>query len=519
MERTVLSSLILPNQYQDSSLTRFFSRNVLIIIGFSFIGVLIALITVALTQNRPLPENRKYGIVLDAGSSHTSLYVYAWSGEKENDTGVVSQIAECTAQGPGISKFGHKTDQLATYLTECMDKAKKLIPFSKHHETPVYLGATAGMRLLRNENPELADKVMNEVSKSLSSYPFNFRGARIITGSEEGAFGWITINYLMGRFTQKISWFPVISEDEDNLDIYGALDLGGASTQITFVPSGYINESTPDILHFLLYGKNYDVYSHSFLCYGKDQALLKKLAKDLMNTNGIMKEPCFHPGYNKVMNLSEIFKTNCTDEFRKNHSFLQVEIQGSGDFNSCQQSISELFNTSYCPYSHCAFNGVFMPQIKGNFGAFSGYYYVMDFFNLTSMSSVKDAINKLEFFCSRPWKEVKETFANVKEKYLSEYCFSGTYILSLLRNGYHFPDTSWSSINIMGKVYDSNVGWTLGYMLNLTNLIPAEQVSTAPLSHSTYVFLMVFFSLILVALIILSVIVFHKPSYFNKDLA
>lgn len=73
-------------------------------------------------------------------------------------------------------------------------------------------------------------------------------------------------------------WFPY---HEEGQDIYGALDLGGASTQITFVPSGYINESTSDILYFLLYGKEYNVYSHSFLCYGKDQALLKKLAKDI----------------------------------------------------------------------------------------------------------------------------------------------------------------------------------------------------------------------------------------------
>lgn len=37
--------------------------------------------------------------MLDAGSSHTSLYIYAWSGEKENDTGVVTQVDECTVQG------------------------------------------------------------------------------------------------------------------------------------------------------------------------------------------------------------------------------------------------------------------------------------------------------------------------------------------------------------------------------------------------------------------------------------
>lgn len=37
--------------------------------------------------------------MLDAGSSHTSLYIYKWPAEKENDTGVVNQIEECKLKG------------------------------------------------------------------------------------------------------------------------------------------------------------------------------------------------------------------------------------------------------------------------------------------------------------------------------------------------------------------------------------------------------------------------------------
>lgn len=37
--------------------------------------------------------------MLDAGSSHTSLYIYKWPAEKENDTGVVHQITECKLKG------------------------------------------------------------------------------------------------------------------------------------------------------------------------------------------------------------------------------------------------------------------------------------------------------------------------------------------------------------------------------------------------------------------------------------
>nr|XP_012423742.1 PREDICTED: ectonucleoside triphosphate diphosphohydrolase 1 [Odobenus rosmarus divergens] len=440
----------------------------------------ISLIAVGLTQNKTLPENVKYGIVLDAGSSHTSLYIYKWPAEKENDTGVVRQITECKLRGPGISRYAQKLSEIDIYLTACMIRATQVVPKSQHQETPVYLGATAGMRLLRIENEQLADKVLAAVARSLSNYHFDFQGARIITGQEEGAYGWITINYLLGKFTQKLSWLNLKPNEDSALETYGALDLGGASTQITFVPPNKKIESPSNALHFRLYGRDYSVYTHSFLCYGKDQALRQKLAKDIQ----------------------------------------QFQIQGTGNYQQCRQSILQLFNTSYCPYSHCSFNGIFLPPLHGDFGAFSAYYYVMEFLNFTSEEtpSQEKMTETMEKFCSQPWEELKTSFGDVKEKYLSEYCFSGAYILSLLLSGYHFTADSWKNIHFMGKIQSSNVGWTLGYMLNLTNMIPAEQPLSTPLSHSTYVFLMVLFSLILVAVAIVGLFIFHKPSYFWKDM-
>lgn len=41
----------------------------------------------------------QYGIVLDAGSSHTALFIYKWPAGKENGTGVVTQHSECQAKG------------------------------------------------------------------------------------------------------------------------------------------------------------------------------------------------------------------------------------------------------------------------------------------------------------------------------------------------------------------------------------------------------------------------------------
>lgn len=50
----------------------------------------------------------------------------------------------------------------------------------------------------------------------------------------------------------------------------GSMDLGGASTQIAFQVEDSGNG--PDYLKVKLYGYHYTVYTHSFLCYGKNEA-------------------------------------------------------------------------------------------------------------------------------------------------------------------------------------------------------------------------------------------------------
>lgn len=41
--------------------------------------------------------------MLDAGSSRTTVYVYQWPAEKENNTGVVSQTFKCSVKGKAQS--------------------------------------------------------------------------------------------------------------------------------------------------------------------------------------------------------------------------------------------------------------------------------------------------------------------------------------------------------------------------------------------------------------------------------
>ena len=50
-----------------------------------------------------LSSSLQYGIVIDSGSSRSNVYLYEWPGEKENETGVVTEIQNCKVQGEPLS--------------------------------------------------------------------------------------------------------------------------------------------------------------------------------------------------------------------------------------------------------------------------------------------------------------------------------------------------------------------------------------------------------------------------------
>ncbi|KAA8581413.1 hypothetical protein FQN60_002994 [Etheostoma spectabile] len=473
---------------------------VTIIITVIGVIAIVALVTVAVLQNRPFPQKYKYGIVLDAGSSHTALYIYEWPAEKDNNTGRVEQTHSCKilvenalAFCPGISSYASAPSKAGQSLTECMQEAVQRVPEKRRGETPLYLGATAGMRLLNMENSAASDSVFQSVKKALQMFPFSYQGARILSGQEEGAFGWVTVNYLDDRLKQ-------------GLETTGALDLGGASTQISFVSDNYNGSESPsNSVTFRLYGNDYNLYTHSFLCYGKDQALRMTLAHQSQAGPGTVLDPCFHPGYAEIKNYSVLYDSPCVSDRKPQGAPATFNHTGNGNFLECQKTIKNIFNFTDCKYSRCSFNGVFQPLLQGPFGAFSAYYFVMNFLNLTDTSiPLDDVKEKLKRYCATPWNQIRQRHPNIKLKYLAEYCFSGTYILTLLTEGYNFTSESYSDIKFIEKIKGSDAGWTLGYMLNLTNMIPAEAPDSPPLPHAGYVSIVTVIAVLIFILFILS---------------
>ncbi|NXT32989.1 ENTP8 diphosphohydrolase, partial [Pelecanoides urinatrix] len=447
----------------------------------AIVGALIALSIVALVlslvkiEDVTLLPTVKYGMVFDAGSSHTSLFVYEWDSDKENDTGVVSQTLSCDVQGQGISSYANDPPKAGDSLRECLDKALKVIPAAEQRGAPAYLGATAGMRLLREQNSSAADRILAEVAKTMQEYPVAFKGARILTGEEEGAYGWITINYLLESFT-KYSPKAHTWVRPEAANFLGALDLGGASTQISFMPEGSVinwNEASK----FTLYGHNYNIYTHSYLCYGQNE-MLKRLAKELIAVRGKLgvDHPCYPKDYNETVSLSSFRTSLCTNRSdpRLTLSDSNVTLEGRGNASGCLAAIKKLFNFSECGQSQdCTFDGIYQPRVSGKFIAFAGFYYTFHFLNLTSQQSLSNVNSTIQTFCKKSWTELVKTFPQQKG-YLHTYCSMAIYILTLLLDGYKFNEQTWSSIHFSRQAANTDIGWTLGFMLNFTNMIPAE---------------------------------------------
>ncbi|XP_053328487.1 ectonucleoside triphosphate diphosphohydrolase 2 [Spea bombifrons] len=459
----------------------------------------------------------KYGIVLDAGSSHTALFVYKWPADKENETGIVSQHSMCDVEGPGISSYYQDPPEAGKSLEPCLKQAVKDVPASRHSMTPVYLGATAGMRLLNWTNQAASDKVLDAVSATLKSYPFDFRGAKILSGQDEGVFGWVTANYLMENFV-KYSWIGQWFQPRRGT--LGAMDLGGASTQITFETSDKI-ESPENERNLRLYGQSYRVYTHSFLCYGRDQVLKRTLSKVLKSQGyaSDVQNPCWPKNHTASLTFGDVYESPCTaGEKPPNYDpAAPIKMAGSGDAGECTKQVESLFQFSSCSFSSCSFDNVFQPDVSGKFIAFAAFFYTVDFMKTVMkmpVDTLEDLHRATDAICSSTWNDLTSKAPPSLHKHLNGYCATANFVYLLTSRGYRFNNETFPDIVFQRKAGDTSIGWALGYMLNLTNMIPAEEASVLKAtSFSSWGALIFLFVLI----ILLALIIFFSALRSNKQ--
>ncbi|XP_065183191.1 ectonucleoside triphosphate diphosphohydrolase 1-like isoform X1 [Sycon ciliatum] len=497
------------------------------IITISVVISLATLVTVPVLRERRNSDIQDYGtqqyaILIDAGSSGSRLSVFTWDRNTRllKGSGVISQVGESCSNSSarGISEYAIPADA-AQSLVGCLNEAIEIVPSTHHHLTPLYLAATAGMRLLQEKNATQADAILDAILDLFDAYPFqqddtDEKHARIITGVEEGLFGWITVNYLLGLIDPDKNPEPVRTA--------GALDLGGASTQISFVPyngsNGEFENSSLFYSNVTAYDRSYVAYSHSFLCYGLNEARRRYQGNlvQVANYSSVVEDPCglrgdvvnvtgeflwlppCSSGHEAITAWGDILHKPDLSRLAKSAydrvnmlgaaEDANFQLLGTGNSSECRRLVDQMFDNTECTYPSCSFNGAYQPSLADNdFIAFAGYFYQAEPMNVTGPVPLGKLVNATDMVCRMTLEEVLQ-LPSIRAEFASRYCFAFKYAVSLLTDGFGFSLDA--VIDVRDDINGTDTGWALGYVIHASSVVPVDFGPQAFLSTTSYAFLL-----------------------------
>lgn len=472
-----------------------------------------------LYRNSGIQQDSIHGLMIDAGSTGSRLHVYEWAPRVLSDP---ADIAAAVAGDyisvpgtqsrwtdrlrPGLDSFAQIRDDhelrqaVGEYLQPLLDFAETVLheKRNKFGEYPIFLRATAGMRILNSEDRARVIEAVRSLFRDKTYSPFAFvdEQARVLSGEEEAIFDWTGVNFLLGNLVEQSAGSGTVVEPTLT---HGALDLGGGSTQIAFYePSGDIMSN----LFKLQIGqaKHWNLYAHSFLFYGMNEAINRFHSRLVANktteerlVDGIY-NPCL-PGGSKLQVRTDISVGNDGLEFWMNDEDSSGDVVYAilrndnvrGDVDLCfdaAKALLHLEKNDWCNFAHkgdCSFAGVYQPTLPsqnpnfGEFLAFSNYYHVWQFLHLPDKASIAQLEDATRHACSLTKTElIVFNDGVVSEGDLDSYCFRSAYVYQLLRNGFGFKDDD--LIRATRVIEGHRVGWATGAMLYEINAMPWKYV-------------------------------------------
>lgn len=449
----------------------------------------------------------KYGIVVDSGSSGSRIQIYSWPDPSEvskEDTSQWNSVPRVFQQedwsyktSPGVSTFADKPHKVwDDHYEDLIEYAEKIIPKEQWNETPIFILATAGMRLVpKKKRDTLLETICEKVGKKSGFLLENCaEQVQIIDGETEGLYGWISLNYLLGQMDD----YDVSSEEsnESLRPSYGFMDMGGASTQISFVPYSReeIVKHRDDISTVYLRNvgggvQQWDVFVSTWLGFGANEArkrYLKNLINILPELNNSDDEDDFNT---KAVNDPCLPRGAKLDFLHLKHSY---EIIGSGDYESCLKTTYPLLLKNLpCTETPCLFNGVHAPEIdfqRDKFVGISEYWYTAnDVFHMGGEYNFLQFNEKVKSFCESEWSEIQKNseqgaYNNVPTSILIDACFKANWVINVLHEGFNLPrvgieekHSTSEDVDLeykphipfqsAGSIRGAELSWTLGRIL------------------------------------------------------
>jgi Golgi nucleoside diphosphatase len=450
----------------------------------------------------------RFGVILDAGSSGTRLHIYRWKDPSKaladaTEKDLVS-LPEITTKKPwtkkirpGVSTFGENPTEVGPeHLQSLVDHALEYIPTDKIRDTPIFLMATAGMRLLpKVQQTALTREICAYLRQNTQfSLPDCSLHIQVIAGETEGLYGWLASNYLLGGFDE-----PDKHNHGKGHHTYGFLDMGGASAQIAFAPNSTEAEKHANDLKLLrlrtINGapKEYKVFTATWLGFGVNQARESYVealvdAHDAADANE-MPDPCMPKGLRTTVGGEPVADASSKD----------LTLLGTGKFDEClRRTYPLLGKDAPCEDEPCLLNGQHVPAIDFDVNHFVGvseYWHTTHGVFDTKGDRPYDFTTyqqRVKEYCSQDWYAIESSIGSRKKdsaKVAQEACFKASWLINVLHDGIGIPrlgleNTPAPGINVsqgavesakekgfldpfqaVDKIDDMEVSWTLGKML------------------------------------------------------
>jgi hypothetical protein len=460
-------------------------------------------------------ETFSYLAMIDAGSSGCRAHIYRY-GKLGSLTGKLYILPHHVSKKvkPGLSSFANNPQDAGPSLKDLITFMKQEVPESDWSVTPIWLKATAGLRMLDTRTSDAVLKSVKDFLSNKEVSPFLFlpSWARIISGNEEGGFGWIAYNYL-----RKIIGPKKVPGQAP----YAVVEMGGASSQVSqLAPSKAEAERIPKEYRFSfnIEGDAYDLYTHSYLGFGAEQGrekLNKLLTSGLAASNSktdTIKDPCLNAGFTRPGTVAR-------REPYEGPQGIYFNVSGAADNSGvCKAALQNVFAAdgspagTTCDKSHSgpfSFGCTYQPSFVAdstNFLLFENFFYMSSaigvkpaaitaaavanadtntpattappaaFPLVTTPSNILEATNKV---CSVKWDALGTDYPfDAQPKDVNtKMCFIGSYSYSFLTNGLKIPDDK--HVTIQKDVGKSEIEWALGAaykeaadFLKRTNLRP-----------------------------------------------
>lgn len=384
----------------------------------------------------------QYTIIIDAGSSGSRVRMFNVSQSS------VSQIVPTDADEdsfetePGLSDYASNPSGAGPSLSGILNAATSYIPSSAQASTPVFVKATAGMRLLE---PSVVNAIFESVQQLLESddFPFAFGSAMVISGEEEALFGFVAVNSYLGTLYG---------------ESLGAMDLGGASTQVAFQPENMIRDGK-----FMNYmgDTRMSAYTKSYMRFGQSEALLRSEERLVRSVNATtITHPCLHTGYSEEVTIGGV----------------TYNFTGGSDGAACDTLVRSLLQLDVeCVMTPCAIFGNYMPAIgTTQFRAFSAFFFAVNGMGLVGWNGEMTISRKTIYDTAMSHCALNQTAASAVSgssvRYSRIYCFAGLYTANIMM-AYGFGEDD-MRVTFSRKIAGNTLDWALGAAMYEMHMMP-----------------------------------------------